>query len=324
MREAILKALREEGHISGAKLGERLNISRTAVWKHIGELRKRGYEIGSSPRCGYSFVKGTNLLIPEDIVPGLKTHIIGKRILYREEVTSTQDIAKKMARDSAEEGTIVISESQTEGRGRKGRSWVSPRDGGVYLSIILRPKLVPSRVLQISLVAGVAVIKAIKGVAPLQPEMKWPNDIIIGGKKVGGILTEMSCELDGVNYIVLGIGVNVNTPGYLLTKPTDGVATSLAEECGEDISRVGFVQCLLAEFEAIYNEFLTTGFCPIREEWKAMNNTIGSRVKITEAEGEIEGKALDIDAEGFLLVRKENGDVKKILSGDVTLIAQSH
>jgi len=324
MREAILKALREEGHISGAKLGERLNISRTAVWKHIGELRKRGYEIGSSPRCGYSFVKGTSLLIPEDIIPGLKTRVIGKHILHREEIASTQDIAKKMARDGAEEGTIIIAESQTEGRGRKGRSWVSPRDGGVYLSIILRPKLVPSRVLQISLVAGVAVIKAIKSVAPLKPKMKWPNDIIIGGKKVGGILTEMSCELDGVNYIVLGIGINVNTPAYLLTKLTEGVATSLAEECGEDISRVSFVQCLLTEFEDIYDKFLTTGFCPIREEWKAMNNTIGSRVKISEAEGEIEGEALDIDEEGFLLVRKENGDVKKIISGDVSLIAQNH
>jgi BirA family biotin operon repressor/biotin-[acetyl-CoA-carboxylase] ligase len=321
MRGAILKALREEGHISGAKLGERLNISRNAVWKHIGELRKRGYEIDSSPRYGYTFVKGTNLLIPEDIVPGLKTRVIGKHILHRAEITSTQDIAKKMTRDGAEEGTIVIAESQTEGRGRKGRSWVSPRDGGVYLSIILRPKLVPSRVLQISLVAGVAVIKAIKGVAPLQPKMKWPNDIIIGRKKVGGILTEMSCELDGVNYIVLGIGVNVNTPGYLLEKPTDGVATSLAEECGADISRVSFVQCLLAEFESIYDKFLVSGFCPVREEWKAMNNTIGSRVKISEAEGEIEGEALDIDEEGFLLVRKENGDVKKIISGDVSLLA---
>jgi BirA family biotin operon repressor/biotin-[acetyl-CoA-carboxylase] ligase len=321
MRGAILKALREEGHISGAKLGERLNISRNAVWKHIGELRKRGYEIDSSPRYGYTFVKGTNLLIPEDIVPGLKTRVIGKHILHRAEITSTQDIAKKMTRDGAEEGTIVIAESQMEGRGRKGRSWVSPRDGGVYLSIILRPKLVPSRVLQISLVAGVAVIKAIKGVAPLQPKMKWPNDIIIGRKKVGGILTEMSCELDGVNYIVLGIGVNVNTPGYLLEKPTDGVATSLAEECGADISRVSFVQCLLAEFESIYDKFLVSGFCPVREEWKAMNNTIGSRVKISEAEGEIEGEALDIDEEGFLLVRKENGDVKKIISGDVSLLA---
>jgi BirA family biotin operon repressor/biotin-[acetyl-CoA-carboxylase] ligase len=323
MRELVLKALQQEGHVSGEELAERLNISRTAVWKHINELRKRGYEIDSSPRTGYSYVKSTTLLLPEEISLGLETNIIGKHILYREEVASTQDVAEELARSGAEEGTVVIAESQTKGRGRKGRSWISPSDGGVYLSVILRPNLMPSQAVQISLIGGVAAINAIKRVTPLQPKIKWPNDIILGGKKVGGILTEMSCELDGVNYVVLGIGINVNTANSLLSEQTGGIATSLAERCGEHVSRVRFVRCLLSEFETCYSEFLVSGFSSIREKWKALNNTIGSWVKVGEGKEQIEGEALDIDREGFLLVRKEDGGVERIISGDVCLSSQT-
>ena len=319
MRKLILRALQQEGHISGEQLGRKFNISRTAVWKHINELRKKGYEITSSPRLGYSFVKSTDLLLPEEISLGLNTHFIGKHVLYREEVTSTQDVAGELAQRGVEEGMVVISERQTRGRGRKGRSWDSPAGGGIYLSIVLRPNFSLTQVIQIPLIAGVAVSRAIKRVTPLQPRIKWPNDITIGGKKVGGILTETSSEIDRVNYIVLGIGINVNTQRSLLPEPIRVVATSLAEECGEYVSRVRFLQCLLAEFETLYNEFLVSGFDTIREEWKALDNTIGSWVKVSSGEEEIEGEALDIDREGFLLIRKKDGDVKRIISGDVSL-----
>jgi BirA family biotin operon repressor/biotin-[acetyl-CoA-carboxylase] ligase len=319
MRILILKALQQEGHVSGEQLGRRFNISRTAVWKHVNELRKKGYKITSSPRLGYSFVKSTDRLLPEEIRAGLDTHLIGKHIVYREEVTSTQDVAEELAKRGAEDGTVVISEAQTRGRGRIGRDWVSPAGEGVYLSIILRPNLRPAQVLQIPLIAGVAVSKAIKRVTPLQPRVKWPNDITLGGKKVGGILTETSSEIDRVNYIILGIGVNVNTQRSLLPESIRGTATSLAEECGGYISRVRFLQCLLAEFETLYNEFLVSGFDTIREKWKALDNTIGSRVKVSSGAEEIEGEALDIDREGFLLVRTKDGDVKRIISGDVSL-----
>ncbi len=319
MRKLILRALQQEGHISGEQLGRKFNISRTAVWKHINELRKKGYEITSSPRLGYSFVKSTDLLLPEEISLGLNTHFIGKHVLYREEVTSTQDVAGELAQRGVEEGMVVISERQTRGRGRKGRSWDSPAGGGIYLSIVLRPNFSLTQVIQIPLIAGVAVSRAIKRVTPLQPRIKWPNDITIGGKKVGGILTETSSEIDRVNYIVLGIGINVNTQRSLLPEPIRVVATSLAEECGEYVSRVRFLQCLLAEFETLYNEFLVSGFDTIRKEWKALDNTIGSWVKVSSGEEEIEGEALDIDREGFLLIRKKDGDVKRIISGDVSL-----
>jgi len=324
MRDSILRALQEQGRVSGEQLGHRFHISRTAVWKHVNELRKIGYEIDSSPRTGYSFVKSPDLVIPQEIALGLNTNIMGRRILYREEVTSTQDEAGEAARRGAEEGVVVISERQTKGRGRKGRLWASPPREGVYFSTILRPNLRPTQIIQIPLIAGVAVCKAIRRVTPLEPRIKWPNDITIGGKKVAGILAEMSCDIDRVDHIVLGIGVNVNTQCSLLPEPTRGIATSLAEKCGEYISRVRLVQCLLAEFDTLYRTFLVSGFATLREEWKALDSTVGSWVKVSDAEEEMKGKALDIDGEGFLLVRKENGDVKRIISGDVSLIGRDN
>lgn len=319
MRESILRALKQEGHVSGEVLGKRLNISRTAVWKHVKELRQKGYRIDSSTRTGYSFIKGPDLLLSEEISPGLDTHIIGKQILYREEVTSTQDIAEELARGGAEEGLVVVSERQTKGRGRKGRNWISPAREGVYLSIVLRPGLKASQIIQIPLVASVAVSRAIKAVTPLYPRIKWPNDIMIGEKKVGGILTEMSCEIDRINYAILGIGINVNTPKSLLPGPIRVRATSLSEECGDYVSRISLVQCFLAELETLYSQFLTSGFETIRGEWKVLSNTLGSWVEVCDVKERLEGKALDVDEDGFLLVRKEDGDVKRIITGDVYL-----
>ncbi len=245
------------------------------------------------------------------------TLLIGKSVLHYEEVASTQDIARKLARQGAEEGTVVIAEKQTGGRGRRGRSWTSP-DGGLYLSIILRPNLEPARAIQLPLVAGVAVARAIKKVTTLQPKLKWPNDIIIAGKKVGGILTETSTRPGKIDHIVLGIGLNVNTARSLFPEAIRETATSLAEESGQNVSPLELLQCLFGKFEALYVEFLAGGFDKIREQWKAMSNTIGSRVKINSGGAEIEGEALDIDSEGFLLLRKGNKDVERVISGDVS------
>ena len=319
LRELILKNLQQEGHISGEILGKRLKISRTAVWKHIKELRKRGYQIEASRKSGYTFVKSTTLLLPEEIERGLNTQIMGKPVTHYDTMSSTQDIAAEMARRGANEGTLVVAEMQEKGRGRKGRSWVSLPQGGIYLSLILRPNLMPSQVVQIPLIAGVALTKAIRETVSLQPMIKWPNDIIVGKKKVGGILTEMSSEIDGVNYVILGIGLNVNMPASVFSEDISNIATSLIDECGKYTSRVKLVQSFLSEFELIYTKFLVQGFGSVRDEWKELNNTIGSRVKITEGMTDIEGEAIDIDNDGFLLVRKENGDISRIISGDVSL-----
>ena len=212
MDPELLQALREGGHISGEELGKRLKMTRTAIWKRVNRLRELGYEIASSPRRGYSLVSAPDLLLPEEIEPELHTKSFGKQIIFYHELTSTQDAARELARQGVEEGTVVIAETQSHGKGRKGREWSSVPGQGIQISVILRPKLRPSQSIQIPLVAGVAVAQAIIEVTSLKPRIKWPNDLMIGRKKVGGILTEMNAEIDRIDYVVLGIGLNVNTP----------------------------------------------------------------------------------------------------------------
>ena len=320
MDSELLQALREGGHISGEELGRRLNMTRTAIWKRINRLRGLGYEIVSSPRRGYSLVSAPDLLFPEEIEPGLRTKIFGRRIIFYQELSSTQDAAKELARQGAGEGTVVIAETQTHGKGRKGREWSSAPGQGIQISVILRPRLRPSQSIQIPLVAGVAVAQAIIEVTPLKPRIKWPNDLMIGRKKVGGILTEMNAEIDRIDYVVLGMGLNVNTPQNLFPGELRDIATSLAEESGGPVSRVRLVQSFLGEFEDLYEEFTTSGFQAIRERWKTMSNTIGALVELSDMdEGKMKGRVLDMDAEGALLLEKEDKSIERILAGDVTL-----
>ncbi|MDD5190894.1 MAG: biotin--[acetyl-CoA-carboxylase] ligase [Dehalococcoidales bacterium] len=320
MRELILEALKREPTVSGEQLGKRLNISRTAVWKHVNELRKDGYKIYSSPQKGYSLVETTDLLLPEEIKAGLETRILGTRILHYTEVTSTQDLAAALAREGAGEGIAIIAEEQTHGRGRKGRQWVSPREGGIYISIVLRPDLKPFQTIQIPLVAGIALCRAIQMVTPALPRIKWPNDIVIDGKKVAGILTEISAEVDAVNYVVLGVGINVNTPAPILEGISGGIAGSLAETAGKSLSRVRVVQHFINEFDRAYSTFLGDGFRALRQDWKNLNITVCSRVVISNGGEEITGTAVDIDEDGFLLVEGENGLVARVVSGDVLAV----
>ena len=315
----LYKELKQQDHISGEQLAKQFNISRTAIWKHVNELRKMGYEIESHPHYGYALIKNTDLLVPEEITFELNTNVIGKRILHLSEVDSTQNIADKLAREGAEEGTCVIAEKQTSGRGRRSRNWASPFKDGVYISIILRPNLKPLHIIQIPLIAGVALVKAMEKTTSLTPSIKWPNDIFLSGRKVAGILTEVNCDIDTVHYIVLGIGINVNTRKTALPKEIKGTATSLSQECGHDISRVDFLKQLLLELETAYNEFVTNGFEAIGKQWMAYNNTIGSNIKVNDGQTEIEGKALRIDDDGFLIIRTDDGQTQRIISADISL-----
>jgi len=320
MERKILKALREQEHISGEELGKRLHVSRTAVWKHINKLREMGYQIFSSPGRGYSLTSVPDLLLPEEIELGLNTDVFGRKIVFYHELSSTQDAAKRLAGQGEGEGTVIIADTQTHGRGRMGRGWSSLPRHGIYFSIILRPELRPSHVLQIPLIAGVAVAQAIEKATPLRPRIKWPNDIIVNGKKAGGILTETSAEIDAIDYVVLGIGLNVNTPRSLFPEEIKEAATSLSEESGEKVSRVKIIQCILVELELLYKQFTTFGFEPIRETWKALSNTIGAWVEISGMEEKkVDGKAIDIDRDGALILQKRSGSIMKILAGDVFL-----
>ena len=319
MRDLILKELKNQDHVSGGHMAKKFNISRTAIWKHVNELRKMGYEIESHPRYGYALTKNTDMLVPEEVTFDLDTNVIGKRILHLAKVDSTQNIADKLARDGAEEGTCVIAEKQTSGRDRKSRNWVSPFKDGIYISIILRPNLKPLHIIQIPLIAGVALVKAIEKTTNLEPSIKWPNDIFLSGHKVAGILTEVNCDIDTVHYIVLGMGINVNTHLTKLPKEVKGIATSLSQECGHEVSRVDFLKNLLLELERVYGDFVANGFESIGKQWVAYNNTIGSNVTVNDGRNVFEGKAVRIDEDGFLIIQTNDGQTQRIISADVSL-----
>jgi BirA family biotin operon repressor/biotin-[acetyl-CoA-carboxylase] ligase len=311
-KKDILRVLRQGNPISGETLAKEMGVSRTAVWKYINKLRLEGYQIRSSPRIGYSLADDCDVLLPEDIKEGIKSDW---RIDFHREVGSTQEVARELAIGGASEEMVVVAEKQSNGRGRLGRTWVSPL-GGVYLSFILRPQLKPLEVLRLPLLAGVAVTEALVEVSGLQPSLKWPNDVLLAGMKVGGILCELDAEADSINHIILGIGVNVNndTPREL-----KGIATSLKEEFGVPLSRAEFIGCLLDRMESLYLKSQHEGFRPILAAWKRLSSTLGAEVIVSSPGKEIEGTAVDIDRNGALLIRKSDGELVRVVAGDVSL-----
>ncbi|MFA5368219.1 MAG: biotin--[acetyl-CoA-carboxylase] ligase [Dehalococcoidia bacterium] len=317
-KREILERLRQGTPVSGEELGQSIGVSRTAVWKYINELKRQGYVIDSVPGRGYHFISAPDDLLPEEIASGLKTHVIGRRIVYESETPSTQAIAKALASQGAAEGTIVVAETQSGGRGRVGRPWSSPR-GGIYFSIILRPDINPGEALRLPLVAGIAVAQAIKRETNLGPRLKWPNDILIDTKKVGGILTELSAEPDRLDWVIIGIGLNVNTPHESFTEEVEETATSLMEAGGKEIPRVKLLQGILAEFESLYGSLAESGFEPLRQTWKDLSDTIGAHVVVTLPSGQIKGLVEDIDSDGALILKKADGAVERIVAGVVKL-----
>lgn len=318
INDRILKVFktRPDEYISGEELSVLLKISRTAIWKHVETLRKEGYYIEAVPRLGYKLTTLPDKLLAHELQWELKTKKIGKKIFCYETVGSTNIIAYKFGEDGAEEGAIVTAETQTKGKGRLGRSWVSPKGVGIYLSCILRPRIIPVEVPKITLVSAVAVVKAIREISGANAFIKWPNDILIEGRKVCGILTEMKAEQDKVEFIVVGIGVNVNTP----KKDLPPEATSLKEESGKTVSRVALAKKILEELEHYYNLFKTKGFNAIIDEWHRYSGMLGSRVKVLCHGREIEGNVQDIDSSGALVIRLDNGLQEQILAGDVKLL----
>jgi BirA family biotin operon repressor/biotin-[acetyl-CoA-carboxylase] ligase len=298
----ILKALRDcGGHLSGETLSNQLGVSRVSIWKHICSLKKDGYVIEASAR-GYKLVSSPDLLLPYEFL-GLE-----QRIHYFPEIGSTMDAARELAKKGAREGTIVIAEAQTRGRGRLSRDWLSP-EGGIYFTLVLRPRISPAYAPRINLMASVAVATTIKRVFGLNAELKWPNDVLIEGRKVCGILAEMDAEMDVVNFVNVGIGINANTSVPQFAK----TATSLKDILGKEISRKEFLSVLLGELERW--QALLMG-ADLLEEWKKLSGTLNKYVRILSPDEVIIGWAIDIDTTGALIIRKKSGSLKKALAGD--------
>ncbi len=315
----ILKFLREKEYVSGEVLAQKLGISRVAVWKQIQKLKDMGYKITSDQNLGYCLVSRPDLLLPQEIQRGLSTNYVGKEIYYFPELKSTNIMAKEKALHRAEGidgGTLIITERQSAGKGRLGREWFSPA-GGIWLSIILYPQLSPSYISRITLMTAVAVVKAIKLCTQIESQIKWPNDILISEKKVCGILTEMSAELDIINWVVVGIGINVNIGHREFPENIQENTISLKEASGKEVLRVKLVQIFLQEFEKYYEILKRREFSSILKEWKLYSHTLGRRIRVDTGEKIITGEAVDINEEGALILKKEDSELAEIISGTI-------
>lgn len=323
MRTEILRLLRQttNGYLSGEEISKRLNVSRTAIWKHIQALREEGYSIDSHPRRGYCLVTSPDLLLPNEICPRLNTNYIGNTIHYFSTIASTNIEAKRLANEGCPEGTIVLSEEQTAGRGRLSRAWFSPYTKGIWFSVILRPTFPPYEAPKCTLLAAVAIARAIRRVSGVECGIKWPNDILFAGKKLVGILTEMSAEMDSINYVVIGMGINVNTSIDEFPEELRPIASSLSAILGHDISRVELLAEILHEIETQYTIAIEQGFAPILAEWRTLSVTLGQVVDVFGINRDFSGTALDIDEDGALLVKTEAG-VEKVVAGDVSVRAK--
>jgi len=317
----ILSALRASPDgVSGTDLAEQLRISRAAIWARIEELRQLGYDIEAGPHLGYRLISVPDVLHADDLLARLyKTKIIGRDIRVFEQTTSTNDVIEKLARDGVKEGVVVFAESQTRGRGRLGRKWVSPAYQGLWFSILLRPDLRPQETTQLTVASATALCRAIQAETGLNPEIKWPNDILVGGKKVAGVLTELSAELDLVKHVILGIGVDVNLGTGEWPADLRKQATSLKIEAGRAFSRADLATAILRELDNDYGRVCAGQFAAVADEWEARCQTIGRQVTIQIGSRRVQGQAESLGESGELLLRTEHGHLEQISGGDVTL-----
>ncbi len=318
----ILIALRaaDNGGVSGAELSQELGISRAAIWARIEELRQLGYEIEASPVLGYRLVSSPDVLHADDLLARLgKTKVVGRDIRVFEQTTSTNDVVEKLARDGVKEGVVVFAESQTKGRGRLGRVWTSPTRKGLWFSILLRPDLRPQETTQLTVAAATALWRAIHEETGLAPEIKWPNDILVRGRKVVGILTELSAEVDRVKHVTLGVGVDVNLTANEFPVELRKIATSLRIESGELVSRADLATTILRELDRDYARVCAGKFSEVADEWEEHCSTIGQRVVISMGDRRLRGRAESLDDDGALRLRTEHGRLERIIGGDVTL-----
>jgi len=326
MREKILALLKEKSpsFVSGAEMAGRLSVSRTAVWKNVNLLQADGYRIERSPRLGYRLQEVPDLLYPLEFAGDLETKIIAaerRLIHYHRQVDSTAEVIKKLAEKGAPEGTIVLAEEQTGGRGRMGRSWYSPFAGGIWLHILLRPPLTPAQTPLLTLLASVAVTKAIRRLLPhVEAGIKWPNDVLVRGRKVCGILTELKAEPDIIHYVITGIGINVNIDAGKFRTELKDTATSLyLENKNNRVSRQKLTAFVLEEMDTFYRQYLSAGSLPVIEEWKKYSITLGEEVTIKNVLDVFWGKAVDVDSSGALVVEGKNGLRRHFQAGEVTL-----
>ena len=317
----ILKFLQTHNteYLSGQDLSDVLRISRVAVWKHIKKIKELGYNIESKQKLGYKLISNSNLLLPWEITSNLKTKIIGQQAYYFDTIDSTQNQALKMADDTSHNGSVIVASKQTGGRGRAGRKWISPK-GGIWISIILQPKFDISITTLFPIASALALSIAIEKIFSIKPELKWPNDLTIKGKKVAGMLVDVSLESNRIENLVLGVGINFDVNVKQIEKSLKGTPNfygiATLNEQKKKIKPVQLVQTFLVELEKIYKLLNTKQTKKIISEWTFRSSTIGKNVELNTIDKKIKGKAIRVDEDGALVVL-ENSKQHRIIAGDV-------
>lgn len=313
---ALLQA--EPGvHVSGEEISRKLGVSRTAVWKQIRKLEAEGYAIEAVPRLGYRLVGRPDKLSLPELLTKLETRQFGRQLKLLDEVDSTQNVVRKLAEEGAPQGTLVIAERQTQGRGRMGRSWLSPAGKGIWMSLLLRPQLPLALTPQLTLLAAVALSRAIERIVPLEIGIKWPNDLFVEGKKISGILLESAAEDDRLKFVVVGLGISANLdaedyPEALLDK-----AASLKMLSGRKVDRPALIAAVMLEFERLFDLYREEGFAPVRSLWESRSITLHKPAVLHSPEGPIEGVPESLDELGGLRVRLADGSAKTVYSAAV-------
>ena len=329
MREEIVKILKSEGPapVSGETIARKLGVSRTTVWKNIRALETDGYTIKGNPRLGYRLLQIPDRLYPAELSAKLNTCIIAPHSSYIHHyhcIDSTNNLLKNMAEKGAPEGTVIVTEKQEKGRGRLGRNWSSPGGKGIYLSILLRPPIPPQNASPLTLLAAVAACTGIRAVLPqLFPGIKWPNDLLLEGRKVCGILCEIKAEMDLVHYLIAGMGINVNTSldDFPLDLQTTATSLRLINN-GREISRINLAASILQHYDALYCEYLEVGAAPVLARWRKNNVTLGRRVMIQSPCSSFTGTALELDSNGALVVKGDTGEQIHFPAGEVVFETQ--
>lgn len=319
MKSKILKLLKKSNDfLSGEKISEEFGVTRAAIWKSINLLRDNGYEIESISRKGYRLLSSPDILTYEEIEDNLNTKFIGRKIYYHDTIDSTNKMAKDIAHKE-EEGVIIVAEEQYEGIGRLRRTWVSPKERGIYFSIILKPQVSPMEVAKLTLIGAAAVQLALNEIG-INSEIKWPNDIVINRKKACGILTEMSSELNMINYVVMGIGINVNLEKNEIPEDLKEKATSLKIESKTEVDRKKLFAEVLNKFEEIYIPFQDNSeIGSVIEICRKNSAVIGKEISVINGKNIRRGKAIDIDEAGELIVEFEDGKIERVFSGEISI-----
>ena len=318
MKTELLAALRNsDGYVSGQELCETLGVSRTAVWKVMQKLKAEGYEIEAVSNKGYRLISSPDVLSAEELESIRKTSWAGQEIVYYDVTDSTNVQAKRIAEEGGVHGTLVVADRQESGKGRRGRGWDSPKNTGIFMTMLLRPTVKPDEASMLTLVAAMAVAKGIRLYTGLPAGVKWPNDIVINGKKVCGILTEMNTEIEYINYVVIGIGINVLNQSF--PDEIKDVATSLLLEKGELVKRAGLIEAIWEQFEIYYDKFCSKGnLSEIKEEYNSLLVNLDRQVRVLDPREPYEGTARGITDGGELMVEAEDG-IRLVSSGEVSV-----